>query len=108
MRHGRTDTPRRALAAYCAVAVLLAGAYASATLAAIVALPCEYSLDPQRFCVWWGHSALPTLAGVPAVLGLGCYASLSTRSRRPVTLAAALVVLVCVGLREAAVQEFHV
>jgi hypothetical protein len=96
-----------ALAAYCAAAVLAAGAYASVTLAAIAALPCELSLDPQRFCVWWGHSALPTLVGVPAVLALGCYASLAGSSRGPVTIAAVLVVLVCLGLREAAVQEFY-
>src|SRR5215218_6630821 len=82
-----------------------AGAYAFATLSAILAIPCEHSLDPQRFCVWWGHSALPTLLGVPAVLGFGCYASFTTRSPRPVVLAGALIVLVCLGLEEAAVQE---
>jgi hypothetical protein len=87
--------------------VLAAGTYASLTLAAIAALPCRFSLDPQRFCVWWGHSALPTLLGVPAVLALGCYASFSRRSRTPVTIAAVLVVLVCLSLREAAVQEFY-
>jgi hypothetical protein len=97
-----------ALAAWCAGAVLAAGAYAYATLAAILALPCEFSLDPQRFCVWWGHSALPTLLGVPAVLAFGCYASFTTGSRRPVTVAAALVVFVCLSLRQAALQEFYV
>jgi hypothetical protein len=54
-----------------------------------------------------GHSALPTLLGVPAVLAFGCYASFSRSSRGPVTVAAVLVVLVCLGLREAAVQEFY-
>jgi hypothetical protein len=98
---------RPALATYCAATVIAAGAYASLTLAALVALPCELSLDPQRFCVWWGHSALPTLLGVPAVLAFGCYASFSRSSRGPVTVAAVLVVLVCLGLREAAVQEFY-
>jgi hypothetical protein len=97
-----------ALAAWCAGAVLAAGAYAFDTLATVSALPCEVSLDPQRFCVWWGHSALPTLLGVPAVLAFGCYASLTTRSRRPVTVAAALVVLVCLSLRQAALPEFYV
>jgi predicted lipase len=96
-----------ALAAWCAGAVL-AGAYAFDTLATVSALPCEVSLDPQRFCVWWGHSALPTLLGVPAVLAFGCYASLTAGSRRPVTVAAALVVLVCLSLRQAAAQEFYV
>ena len=75
------------LAGWCAGVVCLAGAYAFDTLAALVALPCDVSLDPQRFCVWWGHSALPTLLGVPAVLAFGCYASLTTVRRRPVTVA---------------------
>jgi hypothetical protein len=108
MRSGRSDPRPATLAGWCAAMVLVAGAYAATTLAAILALPCDFSLDPQRFCVWWGHSALPTLVGVPAVLGLGCYASVAARSRRPVTIAAGLVVLVCVSLREAAVQEFYV
>jgi len=77
------------------------------TLSAIVALPCDRSLDPQRFCVWSQHSAPPTLLGVPAVLALGCYASLAAGSRRAVTIACVLVVLVCLGLSEAAVQEFY-
>jgi hypothetical protein len=96
------------LAAWCAGVVLVAGAYAYATLAAIVALPCELALDPQRFCVWWGHSALPTLLGVPAVLAFGCYASFAAGSRRPVAVAGALVVFVCLSLRQAALQEFYV
>ena len=104
----RTTPPRRAaLAACCAGVVLAAGAYAYVTLSALLAIPCERSLDPQRFCVWWGHSALPTLLGVPAVLAFGCYASFTTRSPRPVVLAGALVILVCLGLEEAAVQELY-
>jgi len=95
------------LAAWCACAVAAAGAYALATLAAILAVPCEHSLDPQRFCAWWGHSALPTLLGVPAVLAFGCYASANARSRAPVTIAAVLVVLVCAGLRKAALGRFY-
>ena len=92
---------RAALPAWCAGVVMLAGAYAFDTLAALVALPCDVSLDPQRFCGSWGHSALPTLLGVPAVLAFGRYASLTTVRRRPVTVAGALVVLVCLSLREA-------
>ena len=84
-----------------------AGAYAFATLSAILAIPCDHSLDPQRFCVWWGHSALPTLLGVPAVLGFGCYASIASGSRRPVAIAGALVVLVCLGLDGAAAPDMY-
>jgi hypothetical protein len=104
---GATDPRRAALAACCAGAVLAAGTFSFVTLSEILAIPCERSLDPQRFCVWWGHSALPTLLGVPAVLAFGCYASFTTRSPRPVALAGALVALVCLGLREAAVQGFY-
>jgi hypothetical protein len=93
---------RAALTAWCAAVVLLAGAFAFATLSEILAIPCDRSLDPQRFCAWWGHSALPTLLGMPAVLAFGWYASAVARSRRPVTLAGVLVALTCVGLRQAA------
>ena len=96
---------RAALAAFCAGVVLLSGAYAFATLSAILSIPCERSPDPQRFCVWWAHSAAPTLIGVPAVLALGCYASFTAGSRRPVAIAAALVALTCIGLREAAAPD---
>jgi hypothetical protein len=94
------------LAAWCAGVVGAAGAYAFATLAKLLAIPCELSADPQRFCVWWGHSSLPTVLGVPAVLAFGCYASAHVRSRRPVTIAGVLVVAVCVGLRQAAGGDF--
>jgi hypothetical protein len=104
----RLDAQRAALPAWCAGVVLVAGAYAFDTLATLVTLPCEVSLDPQRFCVWWSHSALPTLVGVPAVLAFGCYASLTAGRRRPVAVAGALVVLVCLWLREAAFPEFYV
>ena len=93
---------RAALIAWCAAVVLLAGTFAFATLSAIVEIPCDRSPDPQRFCVWWGHSALPTLLGMPAVLALGCHASAGARSRRPVTIAGVLVALTCLGLRQAA------
>ncbi len=101
MRHACQRRPA-GLIIWCGVSALLAGAYAFATLATIEAIPCELSLDPQRFCVWWEHSQLATLVGLPAVLAFGCYASLETASRRPVTVAAVLVVLTCIGLREAA------
>jgi hypothetical protein len=104
----RLSADAAGLAAWCAAVVLAVGGYAFATLAELLALPCERSLDPQHFCVWWGHSALPTVVGVPAVLGFGCYASVTAGSRRPVTVAGALVVLVCLSLRQAAVQEFYV
>ena len=84
--------------------MLAAGAYAFVTLSAILAIRCDRSPDPQRFCVWWGHSAPPTLIGIPAVLALGCYASFTTGRRRPVAIAGALVVLTCIGLREAAAR----
>jgi hypothetical protein len=104
----RLDAQRAALPAWCAGVVLLVGAYAFDTLAALLELPCDVSLDPQRFCAWWAHSALPTLIGVPAVLGFGVYASLTTGRRRPVVVAGALVVLVCLWLRHAALPEFYV
>ena len=107
MRRTRMERSRAALAAWCAAVVAIAGAYAFATLAAIMHIHCEYSVDPQRFCVWWAHSALPTLVGVPAVLAFGCYASASTLSRRPVTIAAAMVWLVCLGLRQAAEADLY-
>lgn len=107
MRLTGIEARRAAPAAYCAALVVLTGAYAVVTMSAIVALPCDRSLDPQRFCVWWQHSAPPTLLGIPAVLGLGCYASLAAGSRRPVTVACVLVALVCHGLSQAAVQEFY-
>jgi hypothetical protein len=96
---------RAALAAFCAAVVLLAGTYAFVTLSAILAIPCERSPDPQRFCVWWGHSAAPTLIGLPAVLAFGCYASFTAGSRRPAAIAGALVALTCLGLREAAAPD---
>ena len=101
MRFAR-DERSPGLTLWCVIAALPACGYAIATLAAIEAIPCDVSLDPQRFCAWWEHSALPTLVGLPAVLAFGCYASLETASRRPVTVAAVLVVLTCAGLREAA------
>ena len=107
MRLTRMDRSPAALAAWCAAVVAIAGAYAFATLAAIVEIPCEHSLDPQRFCVWWAHSSLPTVAGMPAVLAFGCYVSASTHSRRPVTIAGALVWLVCLGLRRAAMADLY-
>jgi hypothetical protein len=90
------------LTAWCAAVVLVAGTVAFATLSPILALPCDHSLDPQRFCAWWGHSALPTLVGMPAVLAFGCYASATARSARPVTIAGVLIALTCLGLRRAA------
>ena len=98
---------RRELAAFCAAVVLVAGAYAFVTLSAILAIRCDRSPDPQQFCVWWRHSAPPTLIGIPAVLALGCYASFSAGRRRPVAIAGALVVLTCVGLREAAAPDLY-
>ena len=85
------------LTAWCAAVFVAAGAVAFATLSAILALPCDHSLDPQRFCAWWGHSALPTLVGMPAVLAFGCYASATARSPRPVTIAGGLVALTVPG-----------
>jgi len=107
MRPSRTGPRRVPLAAYCAGVVLAAGACAAATLLPILAIPCDRSLDPQRFCVWWAHSAAPTLAGVPGVLALACYASMTRHSRRPVTVAGVLVALVCLGLRAAAAPDFY-
>jgi hypothetical protein len=46
--------------------------------------------------------------GWPAVLAFGGYASFTTGRRRPVTVAGALVVLVCLSLRQAALPEFYV
>ena len=92
---------------WCAVTVLLAGAYAALTLASIAELPCETSLDPQRFCVWWEHSRLSTVLGVPGVLALGWYASAISHSRRPVTVVGVLVVLTCLALRQAAAPVFY-
>jgi hypothetical protein len=93
---------RAPLARWCALAVVPAAAYAALTLAALFGTDCELSLDPQRFCVWWGHSWLPTTLGMPPVLAFGCYASVERESRRPVIVAAVLVVLTCVYLRGAA------
>jgi hypothetical protein len=98
---------RPALARWCAVAVLPAAAYAALTLAALFGTDCELSPDPQRFCVWWGHSWLPTTLGIPAVLGFGCYASVERASRRPVIVASVLVVLTCVYLRGAAAPVLY-
>ena len=87
---------------WCLLAAGPAAAYAAATLAALFAVDCDWSLDPQRFCVWWSHSWLPTAVGLPAVLALGCWASMERRSGRPVLVAAGMVVLTCVYLRGAA------
>jgi hypothetical protein len=84
------------------LAVVPAAAYAALTLAALFGIDCDVALDPQRFCVWWGHSWLPTALGLPAVLAFGCYASVERDSPRPAIVAAALVVLTCVYLRAAA------
>jgi len=101
----RDDKRLAALGGWCTVVVLLAGAWAFVTLSAIVGNHCERSPDPQRFCVWWAHSEAPTLIGIPAVLVLGCYASLSSRRRGPVAIAGLLVVLTCLGLRKAAAPD---
>jgi len=90
------------LRAWCALVVAPAAAYAALTLAALFAIDCDLALDPQRFCVWWGHSWLPTTFGLPASLAFGCWATHATGSRRPVALAAVLVVLTCLYLRAAA------
>ena len=95
------------LTVWCAAVVLVAGTVAFATLAAILALPCDHSLDPYRFCAWWEHSALPTLIGMPAVLAFGCYASATAGSRRQVTIAGVLVALICLGLRRAAGLDIY-
>jgi hypothetical protein len=92
------------LAARCAAATLPAAAYAGLTLASLFALRCEWSLDPQRFCVWWSHSWLPTTVGLPAVLALGWWASRERGTARPAVVAALLVVLTCLYLRGAAAQ----
>jgi hypothetical protein len=84
------------------VAVAPAAAYAALTLAALSAMHCEWSLDYQRFCLWWSHSQLPTTAGMPAVLALGCWASRERGTARPAVIAAVLVVLTCLYLRAAA------
>jgi hypothetical protein len=95
-----------ALALWCGGVVTAAGAYAFVTLSQIAAIRCDLSLDQQRFCVWWQHSALPTIVGMPAVLAFGCYASLTAGSRRHVTIAGVLVVLICLGLRQAAAPVY--
>jgi hypothetical protein len=41
----------------------------------------------------------PTLAGLPAVLAFACYASMTTHSRRPVSVAGILVVLIASACR---------
>jgi hypothetical protein len=100
--------PARApLARWCGLAVLPAGAYAALTLVALFGIDCDVSLDPQRFCVWWRHSWLPTTLGLPAVLAFGCYASLERESPRPVIVAAVLVVLTCLYLRAAAAPVLY-
>lgn len=93
---------RAPLARWCALAVAPAAVYAALTLAALFSVDCDVSRDPQRFCVWWSHSWLPTVLGIPAVLAFGCYATLERGSRRPVTVAAVLVVLISAYLRGAA------
>jgi len=98
---------RAPLARWCALTVLPAAAYAAVTLAALFRIDCDASLDPQRFCVWWSHSWLPTTLGIPAVLAFGCYASLERGIRRPVTVAAVLVVLTCAYLRGAAAPALY-
>ena len=90
------------LTAWCVLAMVPAAAYAALTLAALFAIDCDVSLDPQRFCVWWGHSWLPTAIGLPATLAFGCWASHVRGSRRPAVAAAVLVVLTCLYLRGAA------
>ena len=86
------------------LAVAAAAVYAAFTLAALFGIDCGVSRDPQRFCVWWGHSWLPTAVGLPAVLAFGCYASAERVSPRPAILAALLVALTCLYLRGAAAQ----
>ena len=98
---------RAPLVRWCALAVVPAAAYAALTLAALFGIDCDASLDPQRVCVWWRHSWLPTAVGMPAVLALGCYASLERESRRPVVVAAVLVVLTCAYLRGAAAPALY-
>jgi hypothetical protein len=98
---------RAPLVRWSAIAVVPAAAYAALTLAALFAIDCDVSRDPQRFCVWWSHSWLPTALGIPAVLAFGCYATLERDSRRPVIIAAALVVLTCAYLRGAAAPVLY-
>ena len=102
MRLSCRQLQRLRIGAWCAVIVVLAGGCAYATLAAILAIPCDLSPDPQRFCAWWRHSTLPTVLGMPAVLAFGCYASLTERRRWPITIAGVLIALTCVGLLQAA------
>ena len=90
------------LTRWCALAVLPAAAYAALTLGMLFGIDCDVALDPQRFCVWWGHSWLPTALGLPAVLAFGCYASAQRASPRSAIAAAVLVVLTCLYLRGAA------
>jgi hypothetical protein len=92
---------------WCALAVVPAAMYAAVTLAALFAIDCDVALDPQRFCVWWGHSWLPTALGMPAVLAFGCYASAERDSPRPAIVAAVLVVLTCLYLRAAAAPALY-
>lgn len=98
--------PSRAALARCGAMVVPAAPYAPLTRAAVAMIPCDDSLDPQRFCVWWAHSWLATLVGAPAVLAFGCHATFTIRSRRPVTLAAVPRVLTCVGLRAASAPVY--
>ena len=102
MPPARRRAPADPLVLWSLLAALPAAAYAGATLAALFAIRCDVSPDPQRFCVWWGHSWLPTAIGLPAVLALGCWAALERRSPRPALVAAVMVVLTCVYLRGAA------
>jgi len=91
------------LSLWCGLATLAAGAYAAAALIALARLPCDFSLDPGRFCAWWEDSGrAPAFVGVPAVLALGWYASLERDSAWPVLVAAVLVVVTCTALRAAA------
>ena len=105
MQLARTDMRRSTLLAWCAGVLVPAGTYAFTTLSAIAGIDCERSLDPQRFCAWWEHSEAPTLIGMPAVLAFGCYATLTAGRRGPVVIAGVLVMLTCLGLREAAAPE---
>jgi len=98
---------RPPLVRWCALAVAPAATYAALTLSALFGVECDVSRDPQRFCIWWSHSWLPTALGMPAVLAFGCYATLERDSRRPVTVAAVLVVLTCAYLRAAAAPVLY-
>jgi hypothetical protein len=89
------------------LAVFPAAGYAALTLVVLFRIDCDVSLDPQRFCVWWDHSWLPTTLGLPAVLAFGWYASRERDSPWPVVAAAVLVVLTCVYLRAAAAPVLY-